>query len=139
VKLTSSVKIDNNFDALRRKIHEGAVPRALNRSASVGAAKAREVASQRSNTGQMANIKIAPARRDRRGWNVVFFSPAFYAWFHEHGTLGNRRRKLKQPGRSRRSRAPGTGVKPLRFLSQGRRVARLRLLEHLQREIRRIP
>ena len=139
MKLTSTVKVQNQFPQLRRKIHEGAVPRALNAAAREGARKSREVASQRVNTGKMADLKIAPARKGPRGWDVVFFSPAFYAWFHEHGTLGNRRRNLKQPGRARRQREAGTGIKPLRFLAAGRRVARLRLLEHLQKEIRRIP
>lgn len=138
MKMTSSVKVNNNFPELRRRVHEGAVPRALNEAAREGAARTREVASQRSETGLMSDIRIAPARRAPHGWDVVFFSPAFYAWFHEHGTLGNRRRKLKQPGRARKDRGAGTGIKPLRFLAAGRRVARLRLIELLQREIGRI-
>jgi len=139
MKITSSVKVSNGFPELRRRIHEGAIPRALNAAAAEGAQVARDVASERRQTGAMANVKVAPARRTVRGWDALIVSPPFYAWFHEHGTLGNRRRKLKQPGRARRDRSAGTGIKPLRFLGRGRTAARRALLAHLQNEIRRIP
>jgi hypothetical protein len=139
MKLTSSVKVSNGFPQLRWRIHEGAIPRALNAAAKDGAEVARGIASERSRTGAMANVKMVPARRSTRGWDALIISPPFYAWFHEHGTLGNRRRKLKQPGRARRDRRPGTGIRPLRFLGRGRTAARRSLLDYLQREIRRVP
>ncbi len=139
MKLTSNVKVINNFPQLRARIHEGAVPRALNAAAKEGARTSALKAGERSESGRMRNIRVAPARRDGRGWNVMFFSPAPYAWFQEHGTLGSRKRKLKQAGRRRRNAEPGSGIKPLRFMTAGRRVARASLLEHLRREISRIP
>src|SRR5262245_7053195 len=101
MKMKTSVKVENRFPQLRRRIHEGAVPAALLAAAKDGAAVSAQRARERQETGDMADIRVTPAARDDKGWNVVFFSPAFYAWFHEHGTLGKRTRKLKQPGRRR--------------------------------------
>jgi hypothetical protein len=125
MRMKTTVKVDNRFPQLRYKISEGAIPRAVART--------------RSATGAMSNIKVTPPRKDSRGWNIVFFSSPFYAWFHEHGTRGSRRRKLKQPGSAQLSREPGTGIKPLRFLAAGRRVARGGLLDNLRRELSKIP
>jgi hypothetical protein len=139
MKVTSNVKVSNNFPQLKRRIHEGAIPRALKEAAEDGARVSRTIARSRVETGAMADIKVAPPRRDVKGWNVIFFSPAYYAWFQEKGTLGNRRGRLKQPGRSSRDRSPGTGIEPLNFLAKGRTAARKSLMEHLRREISRIP
>jgi hypothetical protein len=139
MRMKTTVKVDNRFPQLRYKISEGAIPRALTQTAKEGARAAAAVARTRSATGTMSNIKVTPPKKDARGWNIVFFSSPFYAWFHEHGTRGSRRRKLKQPGSAQLSREPGTGIKPLRFLAAGRRVARGGLLDNLRRELSKIP
>jgi hypothetical protein len=150
MQLKSSIKVNNGFPELRRKIHEGAVPAALTQAVREGASVSRQIASERKDTGAMSDIKYGKARRDGgKGWNAVIFSKPHYAWFHELGTLGSRKRKLNKRTVARRSSASGQarlakvagseGIQPLNFLGKGRSVARRRLVELLKREIGRIP
>jgi len=54
--------------------------------------------------------------------------PLFYARFFEFGTLGRRRRKLKQPQRRRRDAAAGSGIKAEYTLRKAVRVGQAALL-----------
>jgi hypothetical protein len=106
---------------------------AAEEGAKAGARAAAEIAAQRSVSGQMAAIRAEPAiPAERSGWVAFIVSPTYYAWFQNFGTLGNRARSLKRAPTTKRTRQPGTGIKPLRFLDAGRRVARKAALERLK-------
>jgi hypothetical protein len=134
MKLTTSIKVTSQFPALERRIDreiQGALADAAQQAAQV----ARAAAAPRSRTGKMGNIRVAPPRRNAKGWDAAIISPVFYAWMQEHGTLGNRRRKLKRPSARRRAAPPGSGVRPLRFLTKGRAAGRKALLSALERAL----
>ena len=121
-----------------------AVAVALREAAEVGAQVSRQVAGQRPGaTGDMQNITVSEPRGTPLGWEIEVTSHAAWAWFQEFGTLGNRKRKLKRnprsstsSGRQSPSRAAGTGITPLHFLSAGRTAARRAFLPALQRRLR---
>lgn len=71
------------------------------------------------------------------GWEASFVSAHRASWYQSLGTLGNRRKALKQPRNSHRTRAPGTGIEPLNFLLAGRAAGRRALLEHIGRGLPR--
>lgn len=125
--LTSRVDVTNNFPRITREIEQRA-RRAVEVAAREGAAAAASVASSRSKSGRMAAITPDNAIRTADGWAASFVSPVHYAWFQNFGTLGSRRRRLKQAPRTNRTREPGTGIEPLGFLEAGRRVGRRALL-----------
>ena len=137
VTITGKVKVDSNFRDLDRK-YQRAAERALGMSAHAGAAQARALAQQRSRTGEMASITAGPVRRSTGGPSVEFGTGPFYARFHEWGTLGKRRKKLKQPGRRKRAAPPGSGVAPLGFMTKGRTLARKTLEKTLPDMMRRV-
>jgi len=132
--LKSNVKIDNRFGKITRD-YDRALQRALADAARAGAQVASAKAQERKQTGKMAEIKVAAVRQGRKGPNVLFASTPFYAAFQEFGTLGNRKRKLKQ---ERRTTPTGEGVPPLRFMGKGRTAARKLLLPLIQRHMGRV-
>lgn len=120
---TVRTKVDftNDFPRITRQVNDLARD-AVAAAAREGGQVAAQIASQRSKSGQMANIRVSSATGSPDGWESAFLSPVFYAWFQNYGTLGNRRKALKQGPRSDRTREPGTGVEPLGFLDAGRRA-----------------
>lgn len=120
--LTARVDFTDNFDSVTREFNELA-RRGVQAAAVEGAAAANTVGSQRN-----FQVDVEPVRGTADGWLASFVCRKYYAWFHEFGTLGNRRRRLKQPPRTNRTREPGTGIEPLYFLSAGRRAGRRALL-----------
>ena len=125
------VDVFNNFRQISREIDELA-REAVFVGAREGATVAASVASTRSKSGAMANMRVSSASRTPDGWEASFTSPVHYAWFQNYGTLGNRRKPLKQNPRTGRTRDPGTGVEPLRFLDAGRAAGRRAMLEHIR-------
>lgn len=122
------IDFTNGFEQHKRSMNELA-RRSVAAGAQAGAAVASSIAAQRSKTGAMARIVPTPVTPTGDGWQASFASRVFYAWFQEEGTLGNRRKPLKQAPRTDRTRAPGTGVEPLRFMRAGRAAGRRAMLE----------
>lgn len=127
----SRVDVFSEFGTISKQIDELA-REGVFVGAHAGASVASQIASTRSKTGAMANMRVSSAERTLDGWRASFVSPVLHAWFQNYGTLGNRRKKLKQPPRTDRTREPGTGVEPLGFLEAGRRVGRNAMLEHIR-------
>ncbi len=125
--IRSTVQVTNNFPDFKRDI-SALAERAVAVAAVEGAKVASEVASERSKTGAMANMRVSSADRTYDGYAASFVSPVFYAWMQNWGTLGNRRKALKGSPRTNRTREPGTGVKPLRFLNAGYAAGRNAML-----------
>ena len=132
----TKIDVRNDLPAINREIDRRA-GQAVRIAAEQGAAVASGIASTRSKTGAMANIRPTPVRHTGEGWVATFASRVFYAWFQEEGTLGNRRKRLKRPPTDKRSHAPGTGVEPLRFMAAGRKAGRRAMLEHIRRGLPR--
>ena len=127
----TTVDVYSNFGQLIRQLDDLARD-AVAIAAREGGAVAAQVASSRSKTGSMADIRVSSPTRTPDGWQASFISPVKHAWFQNYGTLGNRRKALKQAPRTNRTRAPGTGVEPLGFLDAGRRAGRRALLNHIR-------
>lgn len=132
----ATVDIADDFHRITDQVNDLA-REAVTLAAVEGAKAAAAVASQRSKTGRMAGMRVLPVEGTPDGWAAGFQSPVFYAWFQEYGTLGNRKKPLKQPPRGDRTREPGTGVEPLGFLRAGRRAGRRALLDHIARGLPR--
>jgi hypothetical protein len=132
--ITATVDVTNNFPQMKRAYSDLA-RRAVGEAAKVGGAKAASIAAQRSKSGTMARIAVSSPTGSVNGWESAFLSPIYYAWFQNWGTLGNRTRPLKQPGRSTRSRAPGTGIKPLYFLDSGKREGRRAMMAMIRKGV----
>lgn len=130
----TSVDVNMNFARVTQAVNQQA-RRAVTVAAAEGARAAASKASSRSKSGRMASMRVEPTRRSVDGWVGSFVSPVYYAWFQNYGTLGSRRKQLKQPPRTNRTRAPGTGVEPLGFLEEGKRVGRRALIRELTRGI----
>jgi hypothetical protein len=128
----SRVDVTTSFDRITADVN-AAAKRAVEMAAREGAHVAAQVASSRSKSGRMAAIQVEPARGTVDGWEASFVSPVLYAWMQNYGTLGNRKKALKRPPRTKRTRAPGTGIEPLGFLDAGRRAG----VAALRREIAR--
>lgn len=129
--LKTKVDVYMNFGQISREIDKSA-SEAVFIGAHEGAKAAAAVASERSKSGRMADMRVSSASRTPDGWQASFTSPVPYAWFQNYGTLGNRRKRLKQAPRTDRTREPGTGIEPLSFLDAGRRVGRKAMLEHIR-------
>lgn len=128
--LRTKVEATNNFAQITRQVVDVA-RESVGIGAREGGRAAAAVASQRSKSGRMADIRISSPSKTYDGFEASFISPVHYAWFQNYGTLGNRRKALKQSPRAKRTREPGTGVKPLKFLDTGRRVGRKAMLDHI--------
>lgn len=113
------------------------VARAVAQASVVGAEAASQVASQRRRTGRMSRIEPVPVKGTPTGWAGGFKSEAFYSGFQSQGTLGSRRRKVKQStvrrrqsvsGQARFAKVAGSkGVAPLRHEEIGRTAGRKEL------------
>jgi len=132
--ITATVDVTNNFPRMRKEYSDLA-RRAVGEAAKVGGAKAASIAAQRGKGGSMAGIRVSSPIGTADGWEAAFLSPVYYAWFQNWGTLGNRERPLKQPGRSTRTREPGTGIKPLYFLDQGKREGRRAMVKMIRKGV----
>lgn len=130
--LKTRVNIQNRFGEITAAVNRMA-QEAVTEGADAGSRVASQVASQRSRTGDMAAIKVEPVRGSDTGWVASFSSPVYYAWFQDLGTLGSRRRALKRNASTKRTRAPGTGIKPLGFLEAGRRAGRQAMMARFKR------
>lgn len=129
-------------DAFARRVNAD-VRDAVTAASREGAETAAAIAQRRRRTGRMAEIEVLGTVGTPTGWEGGFRSPAFYAPFHDEGTLGSRRRRLKAStlrrrqsgsGQARQAKLAGSaGIPPLRFLAEGRRVARRRLVDELNR------
>ncbi len=126
------IDITSDFPRIPREVNDMA-KRAVTAAAQEGGQAAAAVAAGRSQSGRMAAIRVEPVRGSPDGWQASFVSPVGHAWFQNYGTLGSRRKKLKQAPRGNRTREPGTGIEPLRFLEAGRRAG----LAAMRREIAR--
>jgi hypothetical protein len=124
------VDVTNNFAQVTQQVIDTA-RESVGVGAREGGKAAQTVASQRSKTGRMADIRVSSPSKTYDGFEASFLSPVHYAWFQNYGTLGNRKKALKQSPRKKRTREPGTGVEPLKFLDIGRRVGRKAMLEHI--------
>jgi hypothetical protein len=117
--------VTGTFDkpAVRRMVDERA-ERMVMTGAKVGAEVASSVASSRNKTGEMAAIVVEGPEPfvdgQARGVRAAFASLVKHAWHNEYGTLGNRRKRLRTAPATKRTREPGTGVRPLGFLRAGR-------------------
>lgn len=130
--VSTRVDVSFDFERITREVHAQA-ERAVERAAREGAAAATAVAAKRSKTGRMAAITAGNATRTPDGYIASFVSPVHYAWFQNYGTLGSRRKRLKQAPRTDRTRAPGTGIEPLGFLEAGRKAGLVALRMELAR------
>ena len=126
------VDITSDFPRITREVNAMA-RRAVSAAAQEGGQAAASVAASRSKSGRMAAIRVEPVKGSPDGWQASFVSPVGHAWFQNYGTLGSRRKKLKQSPRTNRTRAAGTGIEPLGFLEAGRRAG----LAAMRREIAR--
>lgn len=120
--IETSVDFTDHFDQITRELEDRA-RQAVEVGAREGAARANAVGSQRG-----FSVHVEPTRKTFDGYIASFVCPKVHAWFHEYGTLGSRRKKLKQPPRTKRTRAPGTGITPLGFLRAGSRAGRAAML-----------
>lgn len=134
--IRTKIDIRNDFPAITRDLDELA-KRSVVAGAQAGASVAAGIAGTRSKTGSMARIVPTPVRNTGEGWTASFASRVFYAWFHEYGTLGSRRKPLKRPPSTDRSRDPGTGVEPLGFMRAGRSAGRKVMLDVTARGVPR--
>lgn len=128
------IDVRNELGQVNREIADGA-RLAVHEGAQVGAAVAAGVASQRVKTGTMANIQAGSPSRTVDGWIASFVSRAWYGMFQDRGTLGSRRRPLKQAPRTNRTREPGTGIEPLEFARAGRSAGRRAMLDRIRRSL----
>jgi hypothetical protein len=114
--LQTSVDFTNHFAEITRSL-EDVAQRAVQVGAEEGAAVANAKGAERN-----FQVEVEPVRQTHDGYVASFVCRKGHAWFHEFGTLGSRRKALKQSPRTNRTRAPGTGIAPLGFLSAGKRA-----------------
>lgn len=124
---TSKVDYTNRLGEISRDITRLAQD-AVSESARVGAQAASQVAAQR---GMGDTIHPSSVLRTYDGFQASFVCVHPAVWFQSYGTLGNRRKRLKQPPRTDRTRAPGTGITPLRFLQAGRAAGRRHMIQRI--------
>ncbi len=132
MRIQSTVRITNRFPEITADVNRLA-QEAVTAAAAAGATVARQIASSRTETGRMAGIRVERVRGSENGWDASFVSPVFYAWMQNYGTLGNRTKPLKQAPRTGRTREPGTGIEPLRFLEAGRSAGRRAMMARVRR------
>jgi len=124
----SRVDVTTHFERIVEEVNAHA-KRAVGVAAAEGARACAQVGSERG----MKPPHIEPTRGTVDGWIASFVAPGREQWFQNYGTLGNRRKALKQPPRTNRTRAPGTGIKPLGHLDAGARAGRAALKRELAR------
>lgn len=142
--VTSRVDVFNELGKISREIDDLA-REAVAIAAREGGTVAAQIAATRrgaradgdDESQSMSNIRVSSPTRTPDGWRASFVSPVKHAWFQNYGTLGNRRKALKQSPRTNRTRAPGTGVEPLGFLNAGLRAGRRAMLNHIRQGLPR--
>jgi hypothetical protein len=117
--------------------------RAVQAGAQAGAQVAAGVASQRRDTGLMAQMEVLPVHGSPDGWEASFRSRAPWRIFQDLGTYQNRSTKLSAATLARRSSPSGQaraargagnpGVEPLHFYRAGRRAGRRAMLDVINR------
>jgi hypothetical protein len=120
--------VNTHFDRVTRDVHAHA-RKVVAMAATEGAQAAVTKGSERG----MGPATVEAVRPTADGWIASFVMAGAHQWFQNYGTLGNRRKPLKQPPRTNRTRAPGTGIEPLGHLDEGRRAG----VRALRRELAR--
>lgn len=123
----STVNATDEFDRVTREANEQAKA-AVTVAARVGGAAAAAIAGQRG-----IQIRVLPTQGTVDGWESAFQAEHGAALFQDLGTLGSRVKPLKQPPRTNRTRAPGTGITPLNFMEAGHEAGRRALQAGLRR------
>lgn len=132
MRVSSKIIIDDRWHRYEQEL-ERATVRSLAEAAGIGVAAARGKPS-RYRIDQIKNtIRVLPPIRIPGGWMVTLSWPDFRARFFEKGTYQHRRGKLRRPRRSDRA---NQGVTAQHFASTARRLARLALIERLNRNLR---
>ena len=124
---TSKVDYTNRLGEISREVQRLA-EQAVAEAARVGAQAASARAGQR---GMSDTIHPSSTLRTYDGFQASFVCVHPAVWWQNYGTLGNRRKRLKQPPRTDRTRAPGTGIVPLRFLQAGRAAGRDHMIKRI--------
>lgn len=127
--IKAEIKVFDQFPEITAEVDRLAQA-GVRAAAEAGAKVAASIASERSASGEMANMEIVAAHGYEAGFQAGFRSRAWYAWFQDRGTLGRRRPKPKQPGHLR-THEPGTGIEPLRFFEKGRAAGRKALRQRI--------
>lgn len=109
----STVNVTDQFERVTREVNEEARAR-VTAAARVGAAVAGGIAGQRG-----IEVRVLPTQGTVDGWESGFQAEHRASLYQDLGTLGSRVKPLKQPPRTNRTRAPGTGIEPLNFMSKG--------------------
>ena len=109
----STVNVSDEFARVTREVNEDA-RRRVTLAALVGGAVAGAIAGQRG-----IDVRVLPTQGTVDGWESAFQAEHRAALFQDLGTLGSRVKPLKQPPRTNRTRAPGTGIEPLNFMAAG--------------------
>lgn len=128
--VSTTVDVNAHFERVTREVHAHA-RKAVSMAADEGARAAVAKGSERG----MGPAVVEPTRPTVDGWVASFSMAGIHQWFQNFGTLGNRRKPLKQPPRTNRTRAPGTGIKPLGHLDAGRAAGVRALKRELARGI----
>lgn len=127
----SSVSVLNLFPEITERV--SALARdSVEAAAEAGGRAAAEIAAKR-----RLPIRLVDVRPTGDGWEAGFECPHVAAWFQNYGTLGSRQRALKRSPSTTRTRAAGTGIKPLYFLNGGKHEGRKRLLENIDKGLPR--
>ena len=114
-RIHTTVDVTNRFSDVRDRV-ETVARHATGAAAREGGQRAAEVASERRQTGTMADIRVSSPTRSEYGWEAVFLSPVYYAWFQDRGTK--------------------RGITPLRFLEAGLSTGRKVLRETIREGLR---
>lgn len=117
--VSSRVDVNMHFDRVTRDVHAHA-RKVVAMAAAEGAAAAVAKGSERG----MGPAVVESVRATVDGWEASFVMRGKHQWFQNYGTLGNRKKPLKEPRRYRRNYtyAPGTGIEPLGHLDAGKRA-----------------
>lgn len=89
------------------------------RVVAIGAAVGARAAEAKGAERGMGPATVEAARPTQDGWVASFVMGGAHQWWQNYGTLGNRRKRLKSPPRTNRTREPGTGITPLGHLDAG--------------------
>lgn len=128
--VSSRVDVNISFDRVTRDVHTHA-----RKVVAIAAAEGARAAATAGSARGMGPATVEPVRATPDGWQGSFVMAGMHQWFQNYGTLGNRRKPLKQAPRTNRTRAPGTGIKPLGHLDAGKRAGVRALKRELARGI----
>lgn len=119
-----------HFDRVTRDVHQHA-----RKVVAMAAAEGAHAAVAKGSERGMGSATVEPVRPTPDGWQAAFVMDGMHQWFQNYGTLGNRRKALKRPPRTNRTRAPGTGIEPLGHLDAGKRAGVRAMKRELARGI----